>query len=95
MSDVIRVEQRLQDPPQFFVIPADEALAGAVPVVVGLMTRNLIPGLIGAVGLYFLWKRVKGQHGLPGLAGLIYWLMPKAASPFRSFPDSAVAEWRA
>lgn len=95
MSDVVRVEQRLQDPPQFFVIPADDALAAGGPLAIGLMTRNLIPGLIVAVLAYVLWKRVKGQQGLLGLAGLIYWMMPRLANPFRAFPDSGVAEWRA
>ncbi|WP_158972243.1 type IV conjugative transfer system protein TraL [Chachezhania sediminis] len=95
MVDVIRVEQRLQDPPQFFVIPADEAIAAALPLMVGLMTRNLIPGLAAGMVAYILWKRVKGRNGLPGLAGRIYWLTPRIATPFRSFPDSAVAEWRA
>ena len=95
MPDVIKVEQRLQDPPQFFVIPADDAIAAAVPGMIGLLTRHLVPGLVIGLVAYFLWKRVKGQQGLPGLAGLIYWMVPRMANPFRAFPDSAVAEWRA
>jgi len=95
MSKVIKIEQRLQDPPMFFIVPSDEAIAGAFPMLMGLFTQHAIPGIIAGVVFYFIWKRVKGERGLQGLLALIYWITPKELSVYRSFPDSAVCAWRA
>lgn len=95
MTKVIKVEQRLQDPPQFFFVPADEAVAGLVPCVMGILGKQLFVGAIIGVITYFIWKRVKGERGLTGLFALLYWIIPKEITPYRSFPDSAVGSWRA
>lgn len=95
MSTVIKVEQRLQDLPQFFFLPADEAVAGLFPVVMGLLVRQAFLGFAMGVALYFIWKRVKGERGLQGLLALLYWITPKEMTLYRSFPDSAVSIWRA
>lgn len=95
MSDVVRVEQRLQDMPQFFIFPADDAMAGLSPVLIGLVSRNLIAGIAVGLIFYFVWKRVKGERGVPGLLALLYWILPRETKLFRSLPDSAVTSWRA
>ena len=95
MSKVIKVEQRLQDLPQFFFLPADEAVAVIAPVVLGLVAKQAIMGFALGLGTFFVWKRVKGERGLHGLAAAFYWVFPKEISPFKSFPDSAVSTWRA
>ncbi|WP_412074367.1 type IV conjugative transfer system protein TraL [Tritonibacter mobilis] len=95
MTKVVKVEQRLQDPPQFFFFPADEAIAGVFPFAMGFITNHVFGGIIAGIILYFIWKRVKGERGLHGLLALIYWIVPMELSMFRSFPDSAVCTWRA
>lgn len=95
MGRVVTIEQRLQDPPQFFFFPADEALVAAFPVLMGFMTRHVVTGVIAAIVLYVIWKRVKGERGLHGLLALVYWVLPKEVSVYRAFPDSAVCTWRA
>ncbi|KIC21334.1 type IV conjugative transfer system protein TraL [Leisingera sp. ANG-Vp] len=95
MSHVVKVEQRLQDPPQFFIVPADEAVAGLLPVVMGLLGRQLFAGLAAGLLCYFVWKHVKGERGIQGILALLYWITPKEMTIYRSFPDSAVSSWRA
>ncbi|MDV4146436.1 type IV conjugative transfer system protein TraL [Shimia sp. FJ5] len=95
MTDVVKVEQRLQDAPQFFVLPADEAVAAIAPFLIGILAKKLFLGVGLAVISYFIWKRVKGERGLPGLVAAIYWILPREVTPYRSFPDSAVSTWRA
>lgn len=95
MSKVVKVEQRLQDPPQFFFLPADEAVGGLFPVLVGLLTRQAFVGFAAGLVLYFVWKRVKGERGLQGLLAILYWIAPREVTLYRSFPDSAVNAWRA
>lgn len=95
MSTVVKVEQRLQDLPQFFFLPADEAIAGLFPVVMGLLGRQAFLGFVAGLVIYFIWKRVKGDHGLHGLLAVLYWITPKEITLYRAFPDSAVSIWRA
>lgn len=95
MDKVVKVEQRLQDPPQFFFLPADEAVAGMFPIVLGLLGRQAFVGFAAGLAFYFIWKRVKGERGLHGLLALLYWITPKEITIYRSFPDSAVSAWRA
>ncbi|WP_299775998.1 type IV conjugative transfer system protein TraL [uncultured Tateyamaria sp.] len=95
MTKVIKVEQRLQNPPQFFFVPADEAVAGLVPCVLGILSKQLFVGAVLGVTTYFIWKRVKGERGLHGLLALFYWLIPKEITSYRSYPDSAVSSWSA
>ncbi|WP_171182246.1 type IV conjugative transfer system protein TraL [Ruegeria sp. HKCCD8929] len=95
MDKVIKVEQRLQDPPQFFILPADEAIAGGLPFVLGLVSKHAVLGVVMAVVLFSVWKRVKGERGLSGLLALLYWILPREISIYRALPDSAVRTWRA
>ncbi|QEP30437.1 type IV conjugative transfer system protein TraL [Pukyongiella litopenaei] len=95
MSKVIRVEQRLQDPPQFFFLPADEAIVAIIPCVLGLMSKKVFVGIGLTIVAYLVWKRIKGERGLTGLLALLYWIIPSEVSPYRALPDSAVSTWRA
>ena len=95
MTDVVRIEQRLQDLPQFFILPADEAVVLGVPVVLGLLSRQLFVGLVFGALLFMLWKRVKRGGGIRQVLALVYWIMPKEITLYRSLPDSAVTVWRA
>lgn len=95
MEDVVKIEQHLQDMPQFFIFPADEAIALGLPVFFGLTTRHAIAGFVAGFLFYLLWKRVKGERGVPGVLAMIYWWFPKALSRFSALPDSSVSVWRA
>ncbi|WP_372574748.1 type IV conjugative transfer system protein TraL [Ruegeria jejuensis] len=95
MAKVIKVEQRLQDPPQFFIFPADEAVVAGIPFMLGLLSKQAFVGVGLGIVFFLLWKRVKGERGLSGLLALLYWIIPKEVTIFRSFPDSAVSQWRA
>lgn len=95
MSDVVRIEQRLQEPPQFFFFPADEAIAIGVPVVLGLLSKHLFLGVALGVIFFMAWKRVKRGGGLPHVLGLLYWILPAPITVYRSLPDSGVMMWRA
>jgi len=95
MTDVVRIEQRLQDPPQFFILPADEAIAFGIPAVLGLISRQLFVGIIFGVLLFMLWKRVKRGGGVREVLALTYWILPREVTLYRSLPDSAVTMWRA
>lgn len=91
----ILIEQRLQDPPRFMVLPADEAVAIGLPVMLGLMSRQIIVGVVIGAVIWMVWKRLKGDTGLPGLLAAIYWYLPTQVSAFRELPDSAVTVWEA
>ena len=93
-SDVVKIEQRLQDAPRFLFFPIDEAMAFGFPLMLGLLTRHLVLG--ASIGFIFwqAWKRVKGDGGLQWITGAIYWFFPKQMSPYRSLPDSATELWR-
>lgn len=95
MTDVIRIEQRLQDPPLFFIMPADEAIAFGIPAVLGLISRQVFVGILFGVFLFVFWKRVKRGGGVPQVLALFYWILPREMTPYRSLPDSAVTVWRA
>ena len=95
MSDpVIRVEQHLQDVPRILLVPVDEGLAALLPVGFGLMTQHLIPGLGMGMLSFVLWKRFKGEGGVPHVLALLYWVLPRPMNLCRSLPDSAVSVWR-
>jgi type IV conjugative transfer system protein TraL len=95
MSDpVIRVEQHLQDVPRILLVPVDEGLAALLPVGFGLMTQHLIPGLAMGLLSFALWKRFKGEGGVPHVLALLYWVLPRPMNFCRSLPDSAVSVWR-
>ncbi|MEM9128304.1 MAG: type IV conjugative transfer system protein TraL [Pseudomonadota bacterium] len=95
MSKVVKIEQRLQDPPQFFILPADEAIVAGLPFMFGMISKHAVVGVAMSIVFFLVWKRVKGERGLTGLLALIYWIIPKEATLFRALPDSAVSQWRA
>ena len=93
-APVIRVEQHLQDVPRILLVPVDEGLAGLLPVGFGLLSQHLIPGMGLGVLSFILWKRFKGEGGVPHVLALLYWLIPSELGLFRSLPASAVTVWR-
>ena len=92
---IVKIEQRLQDPQRFFLIPADEALTLGFPTLMGMLTQNLIPGIIASVVFWVAWKKLKGDGGLERFAALCYWYLPAELQAFPSFPDSAQTRWEA
>lgn len=87
------IEQRLQDPQRVLILPMDEALMLGMPVMMGMISQNLIVGILAGFGLYTIWKKIKGDQGLEGFATLAYWYLPHQLGIFSSFPDSAEEVW--
>jgi len=94
MTDVVKIEQRLQDPPKIAMLSLDEAIALFGPLMIGLLARHLIPGVIVGIVVWQMWKRLKGDGGLEWLAAAAYWFLPQMITPYRSLPDSSVSLWR-
>ena len=94
MSDVIRIEQRLQEHPRFFLLPADEAIVIIFPFVFGLLAKKLVIGAIVAFVLWQVWKRIKGEGGLEGITAALYWYLPSELKLTRALPDASVIFWR-
>lgn len=92
---VVVIEQRLQDPPRFLMLPADEAAILGLPILMGLMGRMLLPALLVAFIAWAAWKRLKGEGGLEMLLAAAYWYTPHALGLFSAFPDSAPETWEA
>ena len=89
------IEQRLQDPPRFLMMPADEAVILGLPILMGLLGRMLIVGLLVALLTWAAWKRLKGEGGLEMLLAAAYWYTPQAFGLFSPLPDSAPETWEA
>ena len=92
---VIVIPTRLEESGRFFILSQDEIPVVVVPVVLGLVTQNMFPGLIIAVLAYLGWSRLKGEGGFYALHAIRYWYFPKALSYLPSLPDSAVSRWNA
>lgn len=93
-TQMVRIEQRLEEPSRFLIFTFDDVLAFAVPMVVGWLGKQLILGLVVGLICYSLWKRVKGEGGLASVKAALYWFLPVEVTPYRGFPDSAVTFWR-
>lgn len=89
------IEQRLQDPPRFLMLPADEAVILGLPILMGLIGRMLFPGLIVGFATWATWKRLKGEGGLERLLAAAYWYTPHGFGVFAPFPDAAPEVWDA
>jgi len=92
---LVKIEQRLQDPARFFILPADEAALLGLPIMMGLMGRSIVTGVIIGVVAWVLWRRLKGEGGLEQVAAAAYWFIPKKLGFFKNLPDSAVERWEA
>ena len=92
---LVKIEQRLQDQPRFFVLPADEAVLLGLPIMMGLLGRTIIIGIIIGVVAWSIWRRIKGEGGLEGVAAASYWYTPYRLGVFKALPDSAVERWEA
>ena len=89
------IEQRLQDPPRFLMLPADEAVILGLPILMGLIGRMLIPGLLVGFLTWVAWKRLKGEGGLEMLLAAAYWYTPHGLGLFAPLPDAAPEVWDA
>jgi conjugal transfer pilus assembly protein TraL len=92
---IVTIEQRLQDPAQFLILPADEAAFLAFPTMMGILGRQVLLGVAAGLILWSLWRRLKGEGGLEGFAAALYWHLPTRLSGFSPFPDSSVSVWEA
>lgn len=92
---LVIIEQRLQDPARFLMLPADEAVILGLPILIGLIGRMLIPGLIVGFVTWVAWKRLKGERGLERLLAAAYWYTPHGLGLFAPFPDAAPETWDA
>jgi len=92
---LVRIEQRLQDQARFLVLPADEAVLLGLPIMMGLLGRTIFTGVIIGVVAWTIWRRVKGEGGLEGVAAAAYWYIPSTMGFFKALPDSAVERWEA
>lgn len=90
----VTIEQRLQEPARFYFLAADEAVVLAFPILLGFMSRYIISGAVAALILWQVWRRVKGEGGIPRLLALIYWYLPTELCGFRGVPRSSVTVWR-
>lgn len=93
-ENVTAIEQRLQDQPRILIFPLDEGIALLAPAGVGVAMQAAIPGLVLGVVSYLIWKRMKGDGGIERILASMYWFLPRALSPVKNWPDSAVTMWR-
>ena len=92
---LVKIEQRLQDPARFFILPADEAALLGLPIMMGLMGRTIVTGVIIGLVAWTAWRRLKGEGGLEHVAAAAYWFIPSKLGIFKNLPDSAVDRWEA
>lgn len=92
---IISIEQRLQDPKRFLIMPADEALIIGLPLMMGLMGRHIFTGIIIAGLAWAGWRALKGEGGVEMLLAATYWYLPTNLGGFAAFPDSSVDVWEA
>lgn len=90
---LVKIEQRLQDPPRFLMISADEAAVFGVPFMMGMLGKAMISGAIFAFILWTVWRRLKGEGGLVMMVAALYWYVPRVVNIFPGFPDSSVTVW--
>lgn len=90
---LVKIEQRLQDPPRFLILPADEAFVLGVPLMMGLMSRQVIVGAAVSLVGWMIWRKLKGEGGLEKVLAALYWFLPTNLSGFGPLPDSSVTHW--
>lgn len=90
---LVRIEQRLQDPPRFLILPADEAIVVGVPVMMGLLSRQAIVGIVVSLVGWVIWRKLKGEGGLERVLAALYWFLPTNLSGFSALADSSVTHW--
>jgi len=94
-AHTVVIEQRLQDPPRVLMMPADEAVLIGLPVLMGLLSRNMFLGIAIGLVVWTVWRKLKGEGGLETLAAAAYWFLPSTLGIFKPLPDSAVETWEA
>lgn len=92
--NIIKIEQRLQDPQRVLFFPADEVVAFLLPFLMGFVGRKFIAGVIVGFACFWVWKRLKGEGGTERLLAACYWFLPGQLKMFKGFPDSSIAVWK-
>jgi len=92
---LVKIEQRLQDPARFLILPLDEAVFLGLPFMMGLLSRQIIVGSVVAFVVWSVWRRLKGEGGIERLLAAAYWYLPSEIGIFKPFPDSATSVWEA
>ncbi len=86
------IPRRLDEPERWMFWTVDEALTMLVPVITGMMTGFLLPGVVIGIGGFVLLRRLKGN----GQANLglyaLYWYFPNVFN-FRATPLSAIRRY--
>ena len=94
-TEVVRIEQRLQDPARFLMLPIDEAAILGLPLLMGLLSRQLVIGAPVAFIIWAAWRYIKGNGGIEYVLAAAYWFIPSRLSVFRPLPPSSVERWEA
>lgn len=94
-SEVVKIEQRLQDPARFLVLPADEAACLGFPILMGLLSKQLLLAAPIALVLWASWRFLKGNGGIEYVLAASYWFLPSEIGFFRPLPPSSVERWEA
>lgn len=89
----VRIEQRLQDPPRFLILPADDAFVLGLPMMMGLISRQIIIGVVVSLVMWTIWRRIKGEGGLERVLAGLYWFLPSSIGGFNPLADSSVSHW--
>lgn len=92
---IVKIEQRLQDPKRFLILPVDEAFLLGLPFLMGLLGRQIFLGLLISIVAWTFWRKLKGEGGIERLFAASYWYLPSGIGGFHPLPDSAVAVWEA
>ncbi len=90
---LVKIEQRLQDPPRFLMVPADEAFVFGFPVMMAMLGKVILTGFVVGLVLWTIWRRMKGDGGLVMMIGALYWYLPSATNMFAGLPESSVSVW--
>ena len=89
----VKIEQRLQDPPRFLILPADEAFVLGLPFMMGLISRQAIIGAVVSLVIWSVWRRLKGEGGIERILAYAYWFLPSAMGGFNPLADSSITHW--
>lgn len=85
------IPRRLDDPDRFFIWTVDELGIICTPFILGIAWGYFATGFAVGIGLYLLWKKVKGIDGINFANALIYWYLPsQRLLGFRLTPPSYI-----
>lgn len=86
------IPKHLDDPPRFLFWPIDEAFCLISPLFLGLVLEWFFGGLILAVALVSLIRKLKIRYGKHFFWLLAYWYLPNVGYFSHGIPDSYLRE---